>query len=93
MTKQSGREEERTETVLMTVVAKEGRPSLAAAAEQLGLAAADIDADYGVVALDLVQGHYAVRVRRDRISPDSFVADRGPYSDPPVSTFGPRIKK
>ncbi len=72
----------------MTVVGQGRPPSLAAAAEQLGVAAADVDADYGVVPVDPIQGIYAVMVRADRLSigdPDDPY--RGPYANPPIVPF------
>ena len=93
MTKPPAQHDEKSEMVLMQIAAKDGRPSLAAAAEQLGLAPADLDADYGVVAVDLMQGHYVVRVRGDRVPDGYFSAEHGPFSNPKISTFGPRIKK
>jgi hypothetical protein len=71
---------------LMTVVGR-GRqqPSLAAAAKQLGVATADVDADYGVVPVDPEKGIYAVMVRADRLHPDdSGQPYRGPYANLPI---------
>lgn len=64
-----------------------------AATEQLGIAPADIDADYGLITLDLERGTYAIRVRADRVAQAPGNSDRGPFSDPRISTFGPGIEK
>jgi hypothetical protein len=74
--------------VLMEVTGKSEAPSLGVAAEQLGVDPADIDAQYGVVALDPKNGLYVVRVRGDRVSAKSSGPYRGPFSDPQISGFG-----
>jgi hypothetical protein len=75
---------------LMTVVGKDRPPSLADAAEQLGVALGDVDAEYGVVEVDAADGLYAVLVRADRLpaaQADANKTDqpyRGPYSNPKI---------
>jgi hypothetical protein len=70
---------------LMTVVGRGRQPSLAAAAKQLGVTTADVDADYGVVPVDPEKGVYAVMVRADRLHPDDAGQPyRGPYANPVI---------
>jgi hypothetical protein len=68
---------------LMTVVGRGSQPSLAAAARQLGLDTADVDANYGVVPVDPERGIYAVMVRADRLHADDSTY-RGPYANPTI---------
>ncbi len=79
------------EMVLMTVQGHEGAPSLAAAAEQLGVQAGDLDPSYGVVMVDPSRGLYSVLVRADRLPESSGESGefRGPYSNPRIVPFGP----
>jgi hypothetical protein len=80
---------EEHEMALMTVVGKGHSPSLASAAEQLGVQTADVDPVYGVVPVDPAQGLYAVLVRADRLQPtDQEENYRGPYANPRISSFG-----
>ena len=75
---------------LMMVVGAGVAPSRSAAADQLGVAVTDIDADYGVVPIDPDRDVYAVRVRADRLPSenDETKPYRGPYSDPKIAPFG-----
>ncbi len=73
---------------LATVVAPGHSPSIAFAAEQLGVRTSDLDHAYGVVSLDPDRGLYAVLVRADRLPASSKdEAFRGPYSNPKISPF------
>jgi hypothetical protein len=68
-----------------------GPPSLESAAKQIGVQVADIDAQFGVVPIDLTNKLYAVQVRADRL-PEHFVKKRpysGPFSEPRIEPFGP----
>lgn len=72
---------------LMTVVGRDRPPSLADAAQQLGVETADIDASYGVVPVDPDNGLYAVMTRADRLGQPSQDEYRGPFSDPKIEPF------
>jgi hypothetical protein len=89
----SGEPSARAAMALMRVTGTRNAPTLAEAARQLGVMVEDLDADYGIVTADLEKGIYAVRVRGDRLPKNAFHPDRGPFSDPTVSTFGTPSKK
>ncbi len=72
---------------LMTVQSSGGRPTLAAAAAQFGVAPEDIDPKFGVILVDSRNGLYAVQVRADRLPPGTDTA-KGPFSNPKISIFG-----
>lgn len=77
---------------LMTVTLPPGAPTLAAAAERLGVAPEDLDAAFGVVPIDPDHGVYAVQVRSDRLpkQPSKPGEDyQGPWSNPRIAPFGP----
>lgn len=75
---------------LMTVFGKSGPPTRSVAAEQLGIAAADINPDYGVVLIDPDKNMYAVMVRADRLPSGGEPQNpySGPFSDPRIEPFG-----
>lgn len=76
---------------LVTIEGHGTTPTLDAAAMQLGVGIADIDADFGVVPLDSASRLFSVRVRADRL-PAAFGKQepyQGPFSDPPIAPFGP----
>ena len=83
------------EHALMTVVGRGKPPSIAAAAEQLGVSAEDVDAGYGVVPVDPENDLYAVMVRADRLPPADPAAERyrGPFSNPKIEPLRPPEKK
>jgi hypothetical protein len=77
---------------LMTVTVPHGKPTVAEAAKQLGVATEDVDAAFGVVPVDPDRGIYAVQVRADRLpkQPERPSSDyRGPWSNPPIAPLGP----
>lgn len=78
-------------TVLMTVQARSGAPSLAKAAQALGLPSDALDPEFGVVSIDPDACLFAVRAFADAL-PDRKDTDRpdvsGPYSDPNIAPFG-----
>lgn len=76
-------------TALMTVVGKNGPPSLAQAAAQLHVAEADLIADFGVVPIEA--GRYTVEVLADKVPTKSNESTpySGPYSNPRIEPFGP----
>lgn len=75
---------------LVTVEGKGSAPTLDSAADQLGVHAEDIDQGFGVVPVDLKRGLFSVRVRADRLPADFNKREpySGPFSDPPIATFG-----
>lgn len=77
----------------MTVECPDGVPSVAAAAQQLGVQAGDLDPDFGVVLVDPRRHLYSVLVRADRLpasSPGDGDEDfHGPYANPRIAPFGP----
>ena len=75
--------------VLMVVKGDKGQPSLADAARQLKVTIEDLDAGFGVVAVDPDRGLYSVRVFADRVKPDQSSEYRGPFSDPEIGPVGP----
>jgi hypothetical protein len=73
-----------------------GQPSLAEAAAALGLAAAELDAEFGVIATDPDRGLYAVRVAADAaaraeqaLNARGVGGAEGLFSDPPIESAGP----
>lgn len=79
------------QTALMTVQGGDTPPSLAEAASQLGVATSDLDAGFGVIAIDPRRKLYAVEVRADRLPQQRDLAApyRGPYANPPIEPLGP----
>lgn len=82
--------------VMIQLRLRTGEPTLAEAAGTLGLDAAELDADFGVIATDPDDGLYTVRVRRDaadkaRKALEAREADsaEGIFSDPRIAPFGP----
>jgi hypothetical protein len=76
----------------MTVTMPQGAPSIAAAANQLGVKPEDIDAAYGVVPVDPDRGLYAVQVRADRLPRQlEGVGEgyRGPWFESPHRAIWP----
>ena len=75
--------------VLMTVELP-GAASLHAAAERLGVAPGDLDAEFGVIPVDPEQRLYSVMVE-ERAS--AAAAERpgtgGPFANPKIEPFGP----
>lgn len=70
----------------MTVTHKGSPPTLADAAEQLGLGDGDLNAGFGVVPIDPEKGTYCVEAIADRLpSPDDTSETyHGPYSNPTI---------
>ena len=80
----------------MTVSGQGGPPSLSEAARQLGVAIADLNADFGVVPIDPARQLYAVEVEAQSIGAEPAgkkEAYRGPFSNPRIAPFGPPKKK
>lgn len=73
-----------TDTVLMTVKASDGPPSLAEAAKQLGIAIEAIDPDFGVVLISPDRGLYSVLVDARQL-PGTSDDEQGPFSNPPIA--------
>ena len=72
-------------STLYTIEATAGPPSLAEAAAKLRVAVSDLDASFGVVAIDPARHLYAVNVTSS--SPAAGAA--GPYANPRIEGFGP----
>ena len=72
--------------ILYTLHRLNGRPTLSEAAAQLGVAPADLDHAFGVLALDPRKGIYATGVREEASHPG--IAQRpgvgGPWADLPI---------
>ena len=80
--------------VLMTIAADKPL-SLAEAAALLGVAVADLNADFGVVPIDPSQSLYAVEIDADKVPapPAGGGPYRGPFSSPRIVPLGtPRSK-
>jgi hypothetical protein len=75
--------------VLMVVKGDKGAPTLSDAARQLNVPVEDLDASFGVVAVDPNKGLYSVRVRADHLKPGESSEYRGPFSDPKIEPMGP----
>jgi hypothetical protein len=77
--------------VMMPVHKSNGAPSLAEAAGELGISVADIDQQFGVVAINPAQGLYAVQVKESSVGSADPGGEpyRGPYSNPKIAPFGP----
>lgn len=76
-------------TLLITVTLPAGA-TLASARRRLGLTAAEVDADYGLVPIDPARGTYALLVteaaaERIRGTPGAG----GPYANPRIEPYGP----
>jgi hypothetical protein len=58
--------------------------------DDLGLGDEEVDADYGLVAIDPEEGRYAILVEE---SASARVAKKpgveGPFANPPIEPFGP----
>ena len=63
-------------------------PTLAEAARQLGVAVSSLDKDFGVQPINPRAGEYAVLLLPE-VPPPDVPADRGPYANPRIDTFGP----
>jgi hypothetical protein len=74
---------------LMTITVPHGKPTLAEAAQRLGVQLSDMDATFGVVPIDPNQGLYAVQVRAGRAKTPEGRAYQGPWSNPSIAPFGP----
>jgi hypothetical protein len=75
--------------VLMTVNLEKRKPSLPAAAVELGVSVEDFDTAFGLVPLDPDRELYAVKVRRDALPEGKRGEEyRGPYSNPKIASFG-----
>ncbi len=76
---------------LMTVRGGGEPMTLELAAVQLGVAASDIDRDYGIVPLDTQNRLFAVKVRAGSLPPSPAGGGdyRGPWADPRIEPTGP----
>ncbi len=74
--------------VLMVVNGHGGPPTIAAAAQQLGVAPADLDGEFGVVTINPDRQLYSVRADCAKLPPGGS-GENGPFSDPPIGPFGP----
>ncbi len=75
---------------LMTVRGGSEPMTLELAAVQLGVAASDIDRDYGIVPLDTQNRLFAVKVRAGSLQPSPDGGDyRGPFADPQIEPAAP----
>jgi hypothetical protein len=73
---------------LMVVNGQAGPPTIAEAAKQLGVVPADLDSEFGVVTISPDRHLYSVRVDASKL-PSGGSGKSGPFSDPPISPFGP----
>jgi len=74
---------------LMTITVPNGKPTLAEAAQRLGVEPSDMDATFGVVPVDPDNGLYAVQVRAGRATAQQGSSYQGPWSNPAIAPFGP----
>ncbi len=74
--------------VLMLVTGTAGPPTLADAAQRLGVDPADCDPEFGVVAINPDRQLYSVRVDAKKL-PEGEGGENGPFSDPPIVPMGP----
>ena len=78
--------------VMITIRAPEGPPTLATIRERYGLTEDDIDARFGVVAVDPADHAYTILVEpsaASRITPGAGWDVEGPFSNPRIEPFGP----
>lgn len=75
---------------LMTVQSEDGPPSLEAVARQLGVGRDAIDAEYGVIPIDVERGLYSVQVDAAQLPAGAATSEpyRGPFSTPRIEPFG-----
>jgi hypothetical protein len=82
------------DTALMTITAPAGPPTLAQAADQLGISPSKLNSAFGVVPVDPDKGLYAVEVEADAVSAATRATPyNGPYSNPRIEPFGPAQEK
>ena len=81
--------------VMIQLCFPSGHPSVAEAAQSLGLAPEDLDPEFGVIATDPVRNLYAIRVPEEaaaraagKLGERSGGAE-GIFSDPKIAPFGP----
>lgn len=77
-------DEKKSEPVLLLVEGTDGPPDLDTAARQLGLTKDELDADYGVVLIDVARRFYVVRSSSPRAAKHP-----GCFSDPEIGPLGP----
>jgi hypothetical protein len=77
--------------VLFTITSVDGAPSLAKAAEILGVRESALDTKFGVQLIDPRQKLYAVRVDQAEAPQvkEREGSVKGPFSNPVISDFGP----
>jgi hypothetical protein len=74
--------------LMMTVTVPGNAPSLAEAAQLLGVAEAALDHTFGVVAVDPRHGVYTVLVD-DKVASTIAAGPAGPFSNPRIEPYGP----
>jgi hypothetical protein len=80
-------------TFLMTVVLKNGPPTIERAAEQLGIQPTSLTAGFGVILVDPDNDVYCVEVLAESLPPDKSATTasepyRGPFSNPAIESAG-----
>ncbi len=75
---------------LVTLTNLGDSPGLQEAAQQLGVRVEDIDADFGLVPIDVAAGLYCAQVAANRLPAGFEHRDpfQGPFADPGVTSFG-----
>jgi hypothetical protein len=74
---------------IYTVKLAAGEENLATAAQKLRVEPADLDPDFGVVPVAPTEGLYAVLVVGAASPETDGATTDGPFSNPPIATFGP----
>lgn len=79
---------------LMKIRAPLGHPNLREAAAILGVEESDLDKDFGVIAINPAQHGYAVKIDENAVA-SAITSDNveGPFTNPPIGSFGPEESK
>ena len=78
--------------VMMTIQSPGKKPNLESVKQRYGLAADEIDPEFGVVEIDPADGTYTVLVDEraaSKLGSDADWTVRGPYANPRIEPFGP----
>lgn len=78
--------------VMMTIQSRGGAPTIEALRARYGLAAEEIDPEFGVVEIDPSDGTYTILVEStaaNKIEDSGEWKVQGPFANPKIEPFGP----